>query len=503
MSESTPKNDWHTLTADEVCARVGTTAAFGLSGSNARQRQTEFGLNRLVAEKTESIWDTFLEEIREPMILLLLVTGALYAVWGQVGDTVTIFLVILALVGSEVLNEHRAKTAIAALSKLAEPTTPVRRDGQRIEIRSEYVVPGDVTFLEAGRRVAADARLVEAFGLAADESALTGESVPVEKEAVGNISFADDLAVQVFPSYQGTIIKAFVELAEQVRKDQPLYTIRSPDLIQAESALIGAAATFELTNKELARAKDLNGTNGVSQRELEQAISDQQTAEGALKAARDAVGVFGKTDAEIDQMIASRKIDPALVVRSPISGRVTAFNGPPGLLVQPGNPPAPYTVANVTVKWMLANVPESDISLYHLGQPVQVKVMAYPERAFKGKVSKIYAAVDPNTHRITIRSEITDPKDELRPGMLANFVIRVQNPMQATAIAANGVVREADGTMTVWVTTDRHRFMQRIVKTGLRLDNQVQILDGLHPGELVVTDGAVFLSNMLEAPPSD
>ena len=326
---------------------------------------------------------------------------------------------------------------------------------------------------------------------------------PVEKEAVGNISFADDLTVQVFPSYQGTIIKAFVELGAQVRKDQPLYTIRSPDLIQAESTLIGAAATFELTNKELARARDLNGTNGVSQRELEQAISDQQTAEGALKAARDAVRVFGKTEPEIDQMIASRKIDPALVVRSPISGQVTAFNGPPGLLVQPGNPPAPYTVANVTVKWMLANVLESDISLYHFGQPVQVKVMAYPERVFKGKVSKIYAAVDPNTHRITIRSEITDPKDELRPGMLANFVIRVQNPMQATAIAANGVVREADGTMTVWVTTDRHHFVQRIVKTGLRLDDQVQILDGLHPGELVVADGAVFLGNMLEAPPSD
>lgn len=326
---------------------------------------------------------------------------------------------------------------------------------------------------------------------------------PVEKEAVGNISFADDLSVQVFPPYQGTIIKTFVELGAQVRKDQPLYTIRSPDLIQAESTLIGAAATYELTSKELARAKDLNGTNGVSQRELEQAISDQQTAEGALKAGYDAVRVFGKTEAEIDQMIASRKIDPALVVRSPIAGQVTAFNGPPGLLVQPGNLPAPYAVANVTIKWMLANVPESDISLYHLAEPVEVKVMAFPDRVFKGKVSKIYAAVDPNTHRITIRSEISDHKDELRPGMLANFVIHVHNPVEATAIPANGVVREADGTMTAWVTTDRRRFVQRVVQTGLRVNDQVQILDGLHPGELVVTDGAVFLSNMLQAPPSD
>ncbi|MGB2638516.1 MAG: efflux RND transporter periplasmic adaptor subunit, partial [Candidatus Acidiferrum sp.] len=147
---------------------------------------------------------------------------------------------------------------------------------------------------------------------------------PVDEQAVGNIDFDGDLSVQVFPLYQGTILKTLVELGAEVRKDQPLYTIKSPDLIQAESTLIGAAATFELTSKELDRAKSLNGTNGVSERELEQATSDEQTAEGALKAARDAVRVFGKTDAEIDQMISSRKIDPALVVRSPISGKVTS-----------------------------------------------------------------------------------------------------------------------------------------------------------------------------------
>ena len=326
---------------------------------------------------------------------------------------------------------------------------------------------------------------------------------PLEKETVGNIDFDGDLSVHVFPHTQGTIIKMLVELAARVQRDQPLYTIKSPDLIQAESTLIGAAATFELTSKELARAKDLNGTNGVSVRELEQAISDQQTAEGALKAARDAVRVFGKTDGEIDQMIVSRRIDPALVVRSPISGKITSKDAQPGFLVQPGNLPAPYSVAETSLKWMLANVPEGDISFFHLGQPVEVKVIAYPDRLFKGNVSKIYATVDPNTHRVTIRSEIADPKDELRPGMLANFIIRVHNPVEATAIPANGVVREADGTMTAWVTTDRRRFSQRVIKTGLRRDDQVQILEGLQQGELVVTDGAVFLSNMLEAPPTD
>lgn len=325
----------------------------------------------------------------------------------------------------------------------------------------------------------------------------------IEKEAVGTISFVDDLSVEVFPPYQGKLLQTFVELGDEAQKDQPLYTIDSPDLIQAESTLIGAAATFALTSKELARVKDLNGTNGVSQRELEQATSDQQTAEGALKAARDAVRVFGKTEAEMDRLVATRKIDPALVVRSPVTGEVTAYNAPPGLLVQPGTAPAPFTVANTSVKWMLANVTESDSPFFHLGQTVEARVMAYPDRVFTGKIAKVYAAVDPATHRVTVRSEIADSKHELRPGMLAGFVIRVQDPVESTAIPMTGVVRNGDGTMAAWVTTDRHRFLQRIIKVGLQKDGHYQVIEGLQRGELAVTEGAIFLSNMLEAPPTD
>ncbi len=326
---------------------------------------------------------------------------------------------------------------------------------------------------------------------------------PFEKEAVGSITFVDDLNVQVFPPSQGKLLKTFVELGDEVKKGQPLYTIDSPDLIQAESTLIGAAAALELTRKELARAKDLFGTNGVSEREMEQATSDEQTAEGALKAARDAVRVFGKSEADIDQIVASRKIDPALMVPSPVTGQVTAYNAPPGLLVQPGNLPAPIAVADTSVKWMLANVTESDSPSFRVGQAVEAKVMAYPGRTFNGKISKIYASVDPNTHRVTVRSEITDPKNELRPGMLASFVIRVKDPVESVGIPLAGVVRNGDGTMATWVTADKHKFVQRIVQVGLEYDGQRQLLAGVKPGELAVTEGGIFLNYMLEAPPTD
>jgi cobalt-zinc-cadmium efflux system membrane fusion protein len=320
--------------------------------------------------------------------------------------------------------------------------------------------------------------------------------------ALGNIDFDQDRAVQVFSPYAGKIINAMANLGDEVEKGQPLYTIDSPDLIQAESTLISATATLSLTEKELARAKDLSTTQGVSERELEQAISDEHAAEGAFKAARNAVLVFGKTESEIDQIATSRKIDAELVVRSPVTGRVISRNAQPGLLVQPGNAPAPYSVADLSKMWMLGNVTESESPLFHIGQPVRVRVMALPGRMFEGSIVKMGATVDANSHRVMIRSEVTDPKHELRPGMLASFVIQVRDPIAATAIPENGVVREGDGTMTAWVTKDRRHFVQRMVRLGLQHQGLYQVLDGVEHGELVVTDGAIFLSNMLQAPPS-
>jgi len=98
---------------------------------------------------------------------------------------------------------------------------------------------------------------------------------------------------------------------------------------------------------------------------------------------------------------------------------------------------------------------------------------------------------------VFVRSEIEDPDHLLLFGMYASFVIRTGNPVRSTAVPVNAVVREGDGTMTLWVTKDRQRFVKRIVDIGLQRDGYDQILKGLTPGELVPTDGAVFLSNLL------
>jgi len=320
---------------------------------------------------------------------------------------------------------------------------------------------------------------------------------PVEKEAVGSIDFNEDMSTQVFTNYQGRILELFAKVGDEVTKGQRLFTIDSPDLIQAESTLIAAAGVLELTTRTLRRAEGLYETRAVSQKDLEQARSDQQTAEGNLKAARDSVRLFGKSEGEIDRIVAERRLDPALLVPSPIEGRVTARNAAPGLFVQPGSPPAPYVVTDISTMWMLANVAETDVPALRLGQQLTVTIKAFPDRVFEGHISTISQMVDPNTHRELVRSEIADPRHELRSGMFATFVIRTGDPVRSVAVPVNGVVREGDGTMTVWVTADRRHFVKRTVKIGMQRDGYHQILEGLQAGELVATDGALFLSNTL------
>jgi len=324
---------------------------------------------------------------------------------------------------------------------------------------------------------------------------VTEHAFPQERLAVGNIDFNQDLLTQVFTQYQGRISKAFAKVGDIVKKDQPLFSIESPDLLQAESTLISAAGVLELTTKNLERQRNLFKQSAAAQKDYEQSVSDQQAAEGAYRAARGAVVVFGKTDAEMDRIVKDRKVDATLTVSSPITGLVTARNAAPGLLVQPGSPPPVYIVADTSIMWMIANVPEREAADLKLGQEVRASVVPYPGRTYPGKIVTIGPNVDPNTRRVFVRSEIADPDYDLRAGMFATFVITLAPPKKALAVPQDAIVREGDGSMTVWITEDGHKFFQRVIKTGLSHAGFTEVLEGLRLGERVAGGGSLFIAN--------
>jgi membrane fusion protein, heavy metal efflux system len=383
-------------------------------------------------------------------------------------------IVIVTAGGYTLLHTRSA----AAADSPSTSTAPAPVDSERAESESVQLTDSQLTSIAVGP--------VETHKFA------------IQKEAVGSIDFNEDLSVQVFSPYQGRILETFADVGDVVKKDKVLFTIESPDFIAAQSNLIAAAATLDQTTSALERAKKLYAAKGIDQNDYETAVASQYTAEGALRAARHAVAIFGKSEAEIERLVASRQVETALVVRSPISGEVTARNAAPGLLAQPGNPPAPYAIADVSAVWMLAQVVEADSPVFKVGQAVTARVPAYPDRVFTGTISRLGATVDPNSRRVTLRSQIDDPEHLLRPGMFAAFIVTTADPVSSPAVPLNGVVREGDGTMSVWVVgQDRHHFIRRTVTIGLQQDGFDQILDGLRAGEPIATTGAILLSNIL------
>jgi len=198
-SDSPP---WHTLSADEVTERLGVDPASGLSAEEAANRLEEQGPNELVEEPGPGPWAIFWRQLTEPLVVVLIaaavVSGALWAL-GQGGgpglpgeggapepypyDAIVILAIVVLNAILGFVQEYRAEQAVESLQRMTAPETRVRRGGSAREVPSRELVPGDVLLLEAGDRVAADARLLDGHNLTVDESALTGESVPVAKTA--------------------------------------------------------------------------------------------------------------------------------------------------------------------------------------------------------------------------------------------------------------------------------------------------------------------------------
>jgi len=168
---------------DQILRELDSDPEKGLTSTEVESRLKKYGENTLGEKKKETFFDALKEEAREPMILLLLGVAVLYSIWGSILDAVTIFTIIAIMVLSEVYNEWKAEQGVESLKELTSPTPLVLRDGQLKEISATDIVPGDIMPLSVGERISADARLLRSYGLQLDESSLTGESLPVVKDA--------------------------------------------------------------------------------------------------------------------------------------------------------------------------------------------------------------------------------------------------------------------------------------------------------------------------------
>ncbi|KUK10233.1 MAG: ATPase, P-type (Transporting), HAD superfamily, subfamily IC [Clostridia bacterium 41_269] len=181
MSSCTAK--WAALRIQEVIKYFHSDSTFGLTHKEAKKRLNMYGFNKLVDSTRVSPIKIFLSQFQDVMVIILIGAALLSGMLGEYADALTIFAIIILNAFLGLIQEYRAEKTIEALKKITSPTASVIREGEEIKISAEELVPGDVVLLKAGDRVPADIRLIKSMHLEVEESALTGESVPVRKDA--------------------------------------------------------------------------------------------------------------------------------------------------------------------------------------------------------------------------------------------------------------------------------------------------------------------------------
>lgn len=174
---------WFNKNSKEVVTELNSDPMNGLSSEEVKIRTGKYGLNKLAEKKQKSMLMLIIEQLNDPLIYILIAAAVISGLLGEISDSIIIALVIIINGVIGVIQESKAERALDALKKLSTPKAVVRRDGELKEIDSEELVPGDIIIIDAGRYIPCDIRLIETANLKIEESALTGESVPVDKDA--------------------------------------------------------------------------------------------------------------------------------------------------------------------------------------------------------------------------------------------------------------------------------------------------------------------------------
>jgi cobalt-zinc-cadmium efflux system membrane fusion protein len=338
-----------------------------------------------------------------------------------------------------------------------------------------------------------------------------------EQVTEGTIAVDDDLTTPVFSHYSGRVIKVIAMLGDVVEPGAPLFVIHASEFVQAQNDLITALANLQSSRSQLRMAQttekrthELYLAQGGALKDWQQAQTDLITAENtvraneiALHAVRSRLRILGKTDQEIASLEAepTQKLNPMAIVTAPVRGTITQRQIGLGQYINSeaaGAASPVFTISDLSTVYLIANVREVDTPLMHVGLPLEVHVLAYPGRVFKGKVSYVAPSIDPNTHRLPVRADVENPDGALKPGMFANFSIITGEASTAPAVPQEAIVYEGERAR-VWVAGDGDTLALREIRIGRTSDGLVEVLAGLSAGEKVVTSGTVFIDRAARA----
>ena len=355
-------------------------------------------------------------------------------------------------------------------------------DGTPAQSRSADTGMADMPGMEAATDVTLTAVQVAHGGVkwepVATSSVTSGATVP------GQVIPNEDRTARLGATVQGRVIAVRVRPGDRVRAGQILVTLQSPEAGTAQSDVDKARAQASYARSARERAERLLALKAIPQQDYDRAIADDELASAELRRAQSVANQIGATAAATGEV----------AIRSPLNGVVLARTAVPGTGVEVGAPLV--IVADPSALWLSIDAPENLAGLFRIGGLLRFTVPAYPVDTFSARIDAVGAGLDPGTRTLPIRGVIRNQDQRLKPEMLASVWAEGGNAAQVPSVPEDAV-QLLDGKAIVFIAhpdaSGGAHFVPRNVQLGARSGGRVAITQGLSPGDVVVTRGALTI----------
>ncbi|MFC1529376.1 efflux RND transporter periplasmic adaptor subunit [Gemmatimonadota bacterium] len=315
-----------------------------------------------------------------------------------------------------------------------------------------------------------------------------------ELQAMGRILANQHRTAIVSYPFSARVAQIHARIGDWVEVGQKLVVLQSEEVGEASAAYYKAIADCELARLNHERESQLFRRGVGAQKNQFATEAGLRVAEANLNAAEKKLHVLGFSEEEITLISGSHQINPVVAVYSPITGKVVENNVVLGEMVDEST--EILTIMDPTLLWVDAQIYEKDIARIRTGQEVAVTVPAYLDDVFSGTITYISDVLNEDTRTITVRTEVPNAGNRLKPGMFANVVIKLNTNGEAVALPVEAVLDDQEKQL-LFVRTGPRQFEPRYVITGTREGGFVEIVSGVEVGEEVVTNGNFQLKSKL------
>lgn len=315
--------------------------------------------------------------------------------------------------------------------------------------------------------------------------------IAVTQRVAGRIEANERLTTRIGASVTGRVMNVLTEVGDRVKAGQVLATLASPELTNAQLAYLRALSATKLAERTVERAQALVAADVIGTAELQRREVELSVARAELRAASDQLRLIGLSPGAIERLRESGAIASEVPITSTRTGIVIERKVSQGQVAQPGDPL--FTVADLSNVWVVGALPEQDANSVQLNQRVEVEVSALGADKLTGRIVYVSDTVQPETRTVPIRTEVQNPKYELKPQMLASLKLNGMHAKQL-AVPAAAVVRENDKDY-VFVHLGEQRFRLTEVTLDEAAGDLRPVRKGLDEGTPIVVDGSFHLNS--------